>query len=191
MLALGLEVPDTQAEGPGRRYAIWVQGCPLRCPGCCNPELLPFGGGTPVAPADLLARILATPDIEGISLLGGEPTAQAADLAEVAVGVQAAGRTVMLYTGFTLAELRARADPAVDRLLAACDLVVDGPYDRTRPDAVRRFVGSTNQVLHCLTPAYDPQDPRFTADRTVEIRFKNGEILVNGWPQPALRRVPR
>src|ERR1051325_4163119 len=40
-------VPVTDAEGPGRRFALWFQGCPLRCPGCCNPEMLPFAGGTP------------------------------------------------------------------------------------------------------------------------------------------------
>jgi len=38
-------VPCTEAEGPGRRFALWFQGCPLRCPGCCNPEFIPFAGG--------------------------------------------------------------------------------------------------------------------------------------------------
>src|SRR6059058_3547475 len=38
-------VPCTEAEGPGKRFALWFQGCPLRCPGCCNPEMLPFEGG--------------------------------------------------------------------------------------------------------------------------------------------------
>ena len=38
-------VPSTEAEGPGRRFALWFQGCSLRCPGCCNPEMLPFTGG--------------------------------------------------------------------------------------------------------------------------------------------------
>ena len=30
----------TQAEGPGLRTAIWVQGCLKRCVGCCNGQFL-------------------------------------------------------------------------------------------------------------------------------------------------------
>ena len=30
----------TQAEGPGLRTAIWVQGCLKRCVGCCNGKFL-------------------------------------------------------------------------------------------------------------------------------------------------------
>src|SRR6202008_400270 len=50
-------VPYTEAEGPGRRFALWFQGCPLRCPGCCNPEMLPFEGGRAVALADVLRQV--------------------------------------------------------------------------------------------------------------------------------------
>ncbi|HGG57662.1 MAG TPA: 4Fe-4S cluster-binding domain-containing protein, partial [Nannocystis exedens] len=38
-------VAITEAEGPGRRFALWVQGCSLHCPGCCNPELFAAAGG--------------------------------------------------------------------------------------------------------------------------------------------------
>ena len=65
---------------------------------------------------------------------------------------------------------------------AACDLVVDGPYDRTQPDTTRRWIGSRNQGLHALTGAYDLADPRFHAGETLEIRLVGGEIVVNGWP---------
>ena len=107
-LSLGFEVPDTDAEGPGRRYAIWVQGCPLRCPGCCNPELLGSEGGTSTTVGQLLERVLATPGIEGISLLGGEPFAQPQGCAELAQGVADAGLSVVVFSGFTLRQLRQR-----------------------------------------------------------------------------------
>ncbi|HEY8504811.1 MAG TPA: 4Fe-4S cluster-binding domain-containing protein, partial [Gemmataceae bacterium] len=45
ILSIAQTVACTEAEGPGKRFAVWFQGCPLRCPGCCNPEFLPFKGG--------------------------------------------------------------------------------------------------------------------------------------------------
>src|SRR5438309_8509596 len=80
-------VPCTEAEGPGRRFAVWFQGCPLRCPGCCNPEMLPFEGGQPIAVAGMLGQIrtaAAAHQLEGITLLGGEPLAHATGAAALA-----------------------------------------------------------------------------------------------------------
>ena len=68
-LSIAQIVPSTEAEGPGRRFALWVQGCPLRCPGCCNPEMLPFAGGRQSSLADVLEQIDTTRQrnaIEGI-----------------------------------------------------------------------------------------------------------------------------
>src|SRR5436309_1248903 len=141
-------VPCTEAEGPGRRFALWFQGCPLRCPGCCNPEMLTFHGGTRRPIADVLAEIQTARDeeeIEGITLLGGEPLAHAACAAALARETQALGLSVMVFTGYTLDEARALPDPAVPELLANTDILVDGPYVRELPDTQRCWIGSTNQ----------------------------------------------
>ena len=169
-------VPDTDAEGPGRRFALWTRGCTLRCPGCCNPELFKATGPETPVP-ELLARIAGTPGIEGVSLLGGEPTEQP-DLIELCAGIRALGLTVMLYSG----HLRAELDPA---LLAHVDLLVDGRYDHSQPDDTRRWIGSRNQQLHLLSDAYVLTDPRFWTSETVEIRMLHGQITVNGWPAAA------
>jgi hypothetical protein len=48
--------------------------------------------------------------IEGVSLLGGEPFEQPAAVAELCAGVRALGLSVMVFSGFTLAELKARGE---------------------------------------------------------------------------------
>lgn len=187
-LRVAQQVRDTEAEGPGVRYAVWVQGCSLRCPGCCNPEMFVHGkGGVELEAAALAAEVLATPGIEGLSVLGGEPFEQAAGVAELCRLVKAGGKTVMVYSGYTLDELRAQAKttPAVQAVLDVADLLLDGRYDATKPETKRRWVGSTNQTLHFFTDAYRPDDPRFWTSNTVELRLERGKLTINGWPAPA------
>lgn len=179
-IQVAMIVPRTEAEGPGLRYAVWVQGCPLRCVGCCNPEMLAFRPADRRDPDELIAAALAA-GVEGVSLLGGEPFAQAAGLATLAEGVRARGLSVMVFSGYTLAELRQQG-PDAARLLAATDLLVDGRYDASRRTTTRRYIGSDNQVLHFLSPRYTPEDPRLHASNTLELRLRGGEITLNGWP---------
>lgn len=188
-LRIAQTVPDTEAEGPGKRFALWVQGCTLHCPGCCNPEMFaPDKGGRFVETAELAKTILSTPGLEGISVLGGEPFQQPHALAELCGLVRAGGLSVMIYTGYTHDELKAQATSS--ELLATADLLVDGRFDQSKPEKRRRWIGSSNQVMHFLTPRYSPDDPRFSTPNTVELRFVNGQLTINGWPQAAdaLRR---
>src|SRR5262245_46325374 len=135
--------PCTEAEGPGKRFALWFQGCPLRCPGCCNPDMLSFEGGSTIALSDLATRVFEAEEsggIEGITLLGGEPLAHAAAGAALARVVRAHGLSVMVFTGYTLVEARALPDAAVTELLALTDILVDGRYERDLPDFKRRWI---------------------------------------------------
>jgi anaerobic ribonucleoside-triphosphate reductase activating protein len=185
LLSIAHIVPCTEAEGPGRRFALWFQGCPLRCPGCCNPEMLPFSGGQGVALSDVVAQVRQAAErsgIEGITLLGGEPMAHAAGAAPLARVVRGLGLSVMVFSGYTLAEIRSSADPAVAELLAHTDLLVDGPYLRDQPEPRRRWIGSANQQIHFLTDRYHSDDPCWQRPNTLELRLRDGELTVNGFP---------
>ena len=185
ILRVAQMVPFTEAEGPGRRFALWFQGCPLRCPGCCNPEMLPFTGGTPRGAADVLGeleQVRHEHGVEGLTLLGGEPLAHAAGAAALARGTRALGLSVMVFSGYTLEEARQLPDPAVADLLAHTDILVDGPYLRELPDTQRRWIGSTNQRIHFLTPRYRADDPCWRQPNTLEVRLRGGELSVNGFP---------
>jgi anaerobic ribonucleoside-triphosphate reductase activating protein len=203
---VGARVPVTRAEGPGARYALWVQGCSIRCPGCCNPHLFAAGSGEVVAVDSLLAEIgAARPAIEGVTFLGGEPFEQAQALARVATGSRGLGLSVMVFSGYTLEELRARADGGAAVLLRATDVLVDGRYDASLPERSRLWAGSRNQRFHYLTDRYGPEIERPTEGaslRQVEVRIEtDGRIRANGWPAlvglsggsrgPADARAPR
>ena len=70
------------------------------------------------------------------------------------------------------------------RSLAETDILVDGPYDRDQPEKTRRWIGSANQRVHFLTPRCAADDPRWRQPNTLEIRLRDGEVTVNGFPAP-------
>lgn len=155
-------LPATDAEGPGTRAALWLQGCGIRCPGCFNPHLWTTRGGidadTEALASDLVEQARRA-DAEGLTLLGGEPFEQAAAAAVVAKAFQSAGLGVMTFTGYTHRDLTGWAldRPDIAALLSATDLLADGPYLADRPERHRPWIGSTNQGLRALTPRYRQQ----------------------------------
>lgn len=178
-------VPCTEAEGPGQRFAIWFQGCPLRCPECCNPQMLSFEGGTSWLLDALVEQIAAAQrndGIEGITLLGGEPLAHAAGAAPLARSVQQLGLSVMIFSGYVLEEIAQDASHDVAALLRYTDILVDGPYQRELPDTTRRWIGSQNQRIHFLTDKYQADDSCWQQPDTLEIRLAEGELNINGFP---------
>lgn len=183
-LQIAQVVPCTEAEGPGKRFAVWFQGCPLRCPGCCNPEFLPFRGGETKTVREMvewMARTRYETGIEGITLLGGEPFAHAAGSAALARSAQKLALSVMVFSGYTIEQLREMPEPAVGELLSLADILVDGPYFREQPDTERRWIGSTNQRIHFLTSRYN-FDEQWRRRNTLEVRLAGGEISINGFP---------
>ena len=184
-LQIAQTVPCTAAEGPGQRFAIWFQGCPLRCPECCNPQMLSFDGGTSWRLEELLDEIATAQrdeGIEGITLLGGEPVAHAASAAPLAEAVQRRGLSVMVFTGYELEAIQADASPEVAALLRNTDILVDGPYIRELPDRERRWIGSRSQRIPCLSGRYRADDSCWQSPDTLEIRLTAGELRVNGFP---------
>lgn len=182
----------TEAEGPGRRAALWVQGCDKRCAGCCNPQFLPLKAST-MMPAWAVVKQLreaqATHGIEGVTFLGGEPMLQAVGLAAVAREAQVLGLSVMVFTGYTMEELEQLQLPGARALIAATDVLVDGPYVGTSPDHQRRWIGSTNQRVFYLTSRYNSEIEELRVDeRDVEVRIGiDASIRVNGWPTRFVR----
>src|SRR5688572_26490765 len=101
-------------------------------------------------PASALVAQAVAANVEGVSFLGDEPTAQSKGHAADARDIRARSMSVMIYTGYTLEELRARNDDDTNDLLKHTDLLVDGRYDESLRTLARRWIGSDNQALHYL-----------------------------------------
>jgi anaerobic ribonucleoside-triphosphate reductase activating protein len=181
-------VPVTEAEGPGARFAVWVQGCAIRCLGCCNPHMFDAEGGEAVEPEDLLARLDEVRGrVEGVTLLGGEPFEQAAALVPFVRGARERGLSVVAFSGHLIEALRRDRPPGARELLDGVDLLVDGPFVASQPESRRRWAGSDNQEFHFLTGRYSPGVEVIAAgesERTVELRLGvDGRVERSGWPE--------
>jgi anaerobic ribonucleoside-triphosphate reductase activating protein len=143
------------ALGPGRRLGVWVQGCPLACPGCIARDTWDPAGGRQVTVPDLTAIWQAAVEdgADGLTVSGGEPLEQAAALASFLQAADEVRRRAdrpidfLLYTGYELAELPATALPALE----LADAVITGRY-RAREPGAKIWRGSANQRLTPRTP---------------------------------------
>lgn len=187
-------VACTEAEGPGKRYALWVQGCPLRCEGCCNPHMLPFVEANLTSVDDVVTDIIHAQTehgIQGVTFIGGEPFTQAGALTNVARRIREKGLSVMVFSGFTKKAIEAKQTPEWDAFLQEIDLLVDGPYIPAKHVEDRRWIGSSNQSIHFLTDRYQhlQQKGWDKGKNTIEIRMKNGEIYINGFPHDDITTI--
>ena len=130
-------------DGPGVRYVIFTQGCPLRCLYCHNPDSFKMKKGRLVSSASLLAEIENTADFlrrakGGVTLTGGEPLVQPKFMASIFRGCKEMGLHTALDTTGHL------GSKATDKMLADIDLVMLDikSFD---PDIYRRVTGAELQ----------------------------------------------
>jgi anaerobic ribonucleoside-triphosphate reductase activating protein len=163
----------TLHNGPGWRVNLWVQGCQHRCTEqCLNPHFLDPAGGTmfPVRDVEVAVRDAARsapgPD-RGLTILGGEPFEQAAQLADLLAPLRRDGWSTMVYSGHTHEWLVRSPDQGIVELLAQTDILVDGPFLPHLYDDSLAWRGSRNQRLLCLTGRHTPSglDESFARQR--------------------------
>lgn len=135
------------ANGPGVRVSLFVSGCRNRCKGCFNPETWDFDYGRPFTreTEDEIIEALRPSWIQGLSILGGEPTEEenAAVLIPFLKRVRAVlpDKDIWLYSGYTYEALRDK------EILTLVDVLVDGPFLLELKDAGLAFRGSRNQRI--------------------------------------------
>ncbi len=132
-------------DGPGIRYVVFLQGCPMRCLYCHNPDTWEFGRGEEREAADILADALRYRSFMkqgGITVTGGEPLAQIEFVTELFELAKEQGiHTCIDTSGITFHDGK-NADQW-DRVLAVTDLVMLD-IKHIRPEVHRRLTGHDN-----------------------------------------------
>jgi anaerobic ribonucleoside-triphosphate reductase activating protein len=97
-------------------------------------------------------------DVEGVTVLGGEPTDQAKALEPLLSYVRELGLSVMLYSGNPMRWFYQPENEAARRLLDVSDILVDGPFLSELANPELRWRGSRNQRIIRLTARYSVAD---------------------------------
>lgn len=110
-------------DGPGVRFVVFMQGCPLRCQFCHNPDTWDTNKGTIYTPDQLMSEIIRYKSYMifsggGVTFTGGEPLLQADFILEVSKKCKEEGISVAVDTsGYVFSD-------TVERVLENTDLVL-------------------------------------------------------------------
>lgn len=152
-------------DGPGVRFVVFLQGCPLRCSCCHNPDTWDFNGGQEYSAKEVVDKALRYVEYfgtdGGITLSGGEPLSQPEFSREIFLLAKQNGINTCLDTSGCI------LNDNVKRLLEYTDRVLlDVKYDN--PIDYQRYVkGNIDTVLGFL--AYLEQKKIKTTLRQVVI----------------------
>ncbi|MGL5479029.1 MAG: anaerobic ribonucleoside-triphosphate reductase activating protein [Clostridium sp.] len=173
----------TKVEGPGLRYCIWVQGCPIHCDGCMNVDTWSFESGTLLDVEKLILDIKKQEEIEGITILGGEPFCQGKELAYIFKRIKnETNLSILCFSGYEYEYILKSNKEEWNEMLNYIDLLIDGPYIKDKRDFSRPWVGSSNQNYRFLSKRYENIKNNISDIKNkVEVRVsKNGSIFING-----------
>ena len=141
-------------DGPGVRFAVFLQGCNLRCKCCHNPDTWSLRGGTEYTAEEIVNKALRYKAYfgkeGGITLTGGEPLLQSEFCEEVFSLCRKNGINTCLDTsGSLLSENTEKLLKVTDRVLLDIKYTSDELYRENvgcDMDRVLRFLGILEEM---------------------------------------------
>jgi anaerobic ribonucleoside-triphosphate reductase activating protein len=170
------------ALGPGKRAVIWVQGCPFSCEGCISKDWRSFRSNELVSVDELAEKMVIIPEINGLTLSGGEPFAQAEALAAFLKIVKSKKNlNIICFTGYEFKDLISQLEkPGFKELLGQIDLLIDGPFEQDLT-LIKGLRGSSNQRFFHLSNQLIDFNPA-EMERNLEILVQPGSLMLVGIP---------
>ena len=115
-------------DGPGTRFVVFVQGCPMRCAYCHNPDTWEMNAGTLMEPSYIIEQYERNKSFYhggGITVTGGEPLMQL----DFLIDLFSLAKEKQIHTCIDSSGIAFNPDNAVqmaklDRLMGLTDLVM-------------------------------------------------------------------
>lgn len=158
-------------DGPGIRLVVFMQGCPLRCLYCHNPDTWKSAGGKEYLPSEIIEEYKKNKAFYakgGITVTGGEPLLQTEFVSELFALAKKAGiHTALDTSGITYNE---KAEEKIDKLLDNTDLVL---LDIKQIDSEKHkaLTGATNENVIAFA--------RHLAERRISIWIRH--VVIEGY----------
>ncbi|MDU6340127.1 MAG: anaerobic ribonucleoside-triphosphate reductase activating protein [Clostridium sp.] len=135
-------------NGPGIRTTLFVSGCTNNCPECFNKEQQDFNYGQKWdrETEESFLSYVKSPNVVGVSILGGEPMEQTMDssLVDLLRRIKKeTGKSIWLWSGFTYESII--QDEKKKEILECIDVLVDGRFIVAQRNLNLKYRGSENQ----------------------------------------------
>lgn len=150
---------DDTAAAPGLCLSFYVQGCPIHCPGCHNPQTWDENGGYEFT-MDTIDNILNGLRKNGIqrslAILGGEPLAPnnifLTALVIKTVKEQMPNINIWIWSGYDMEEIinKTHSNSHLQFILKNINTLITGPFIQAKRNIAIPYRGSTNQKIFCF-----------------------------------------
>lgn len=137
-------------DGPGIRYVLFLQGCPMRCKYCHNPDTWKIDTGEEVSADEIIREYKKNREFYkngGITVTGGEPMLQIEFVTELFRLAKAENiHTCIDTSGVTFTPDNAEYLNKVDELLSFTDLIMLD-IKHINPDIHKELTGHRNENI--------------------------------------------
>lgn len=162
-------------DGPGVRFVVFFQGCPMRCAFCHNPDTWAVREGTLMTTDELLEQYEKNKSFYrngGITATGGEPLMQLAFLTELFRKAKQRGiNTCLDSCGIVYTEKR---QAEFEALFAVTDLVLLD-FKHSDPEGHKKLTGQPQEPVLAFEKALEKAGVPIVARHVVVPGITDGE----------------
>lgn len=147
-------IKNDVSAGQGVCVTFFVQGCPIHCPGCHNPETWDFDGGKEFTP-DTITEVIEALQANGVQrnfcIMGGEPMCDENIFLTYLILENVRQKypkiKIYIWTGYEFDYLKNRNNNKINKIFEMADYMVCGPFKLEERDITLPMVGSRNQYV--------------------------------------------